>query len=487
MFRLTRSGVRSSGNPAIALKIDFEMLFNSLQFFVFLAVVLFLYHGPFRGRPNGRHGLLLLASWFFYACWNPAFLLLLIFSTILDHRVALGLTATEDGRWRKFLLALSLFGNLGVLAFFKYGAFFSKSIAALLPWEVAPPDFFDQIILPVGISFYTFQSLSYSIDVYRGTLPAERSFLRVALYVSFFPQLVAGPIVRATQFLPQLATSSRLTTAQVEDYSLRIVSGLVKKVCIADILSRWVDVVFSSSGDLGSWDLLLGVYAFCFQIYFDFSAYSDIAIGVAGLFGFRLPENFNRPYLARNPQEFWRRWHISLSTWLRDYLYISLGGNRRGAWRTERNLLITMVLGGLWHGAGIGFIVWGLFHGVVLILHRWVAGLGGLARVPDWLKTFTTFQLVCIGWVFFRAPTLEAAREIFAGILRFDGSLSSEAWPFLFGVIFCVILHLIPSSDKIRARICRLPAPLSGALMAFGVLLVFVCSSGSREFIYFQF
>ena len=348
------------------------MLFNSIEFIVFLAVVLLGHFALIPRRlPRLRKGFLLVVSYGFYMAWNPPFGLLLLFSTVLDFSVAQWMERAATPGRRKALLGLSLIGNLGVLGFFKYRDFVLETLYALFGaalWPVQPPAL--DLVLPIGISFYTFQTLSYAIDVYRGSQRAARSFLDFALYISFFPQLVAGPIVRSSVFLPQLRRAPRVATYDVEAALVRIGSGLVKKVVFADVLGGYVDPVFSSPDTYGGLNLLLAVYAYAFQIYFDFSGYSDIAIGLARLFGYRIPENFDRPYLAASPREFWRRWHISLSTWLRDYLYVSLGGNRVPAVRVQLNLMITMLLGGLWHGANWNFVLWGGFHGFLLSLQR---------------------------------------------------------------------------------------------------------------------
>ncbi|WP_197466079.1 MBOAT family protein, partial [Oleiphilus sp. HI0080] len=275
-------------------------------------------------------------------------------------------------RQRKGLLLISLTVNLGILAYFKYNNFFidvSKQGLALLGIDM--PELYHQLLLPVGISFYTFQTLSYSIDLYRRNISHENSFVKFAVFVSFFPQLVAGPIVRAKDFLPQLHAKLSLSKENVNLGLWLIFLGLFKKIVVADLLAYLVvDAVFANPENYSSWDLLVGLYAYAFQIYCDFSGYSDIAIGIALILGFHLPINFNRPYLAQTPSDFWKRWHISLSSWLRDYLYISLGGNRGGRFFTARNLLLTMLLGGLWHGAAWNFVLWGAFHGMILVMSR---------------------------------------------------------------------------------------------------------------------
>ncbi|HKX46709.1 MAG TPA: MBOAT family O-acyltransferase, partial [Planctomycetota bacterium] len=380
------------------------MNFDSPEFLVFLPAVVLAY-ALLAGRLRSRHALLLAASYLFYMSWSWRYAGLIAFSTLLDYAIALRLGREERTRSRHLLLLASLVVNLGLLGLFKYFNFFADSADGLvhwlgLDWELPH----HQLLLPVGISFYTFQTLSYTIDVYWRRLEPERDLVRFALFVSFFPQLVAGPIVRAADFLPQLRADRDATAERVRWGLARIFRGLAKKVLVADLLaSLAVDRVFAEPEAFGSLGLALALYAYAFQIYADFSGYSDIAIGAAALLGFRIPENFDRPYRARNVREFWTRWHISLSTWLRDYLYIPLGGNRGDKLRTARNLLLTMGLGGLWHGAAWNFVLWGVYHGVLLVLARGIARGGAPASAARvWFERAVCFHLVLFGWLLFR-------------------------------------------------------------------------------------
>jgi D-alanyl-lipoteichoic acid acyltransferase DltB (MBOAT superfamily) len=469
------------------------MLFNSLEFAFFLGAVLFLYYVAVPARwERARKTVLLVASYFFYASWNPPFALLLLGSTVLDFCLGLAMDATESRARRRLCVVTSLVGNLGVLGFFKYGGFFTEQFYLVAGWMSGtpePPPIWD-IVLPVGISFYTFQTLSYSIDLYRGEQRACRSFLDFALFVSFFPQLVAGPIVRSRDFLPQLEGRPNVTPSDVELAFVRIIAGLVKKVVLADTIGEYVDNVFQYTRSFGTPNLLLAMYAYAYQIYFDFSGYSDMAIGLASLFGFRIPENFDRPYLSKSPREFWQRWHISLSTWLRDYLYISLGGNRRGAVRTYYNLAVTMLLGGLWHGASWNFVVWGAIHGLWLAVHRFVTR--GKAVVEDSrtvriLKQIGTFHMVCIAWVFFRAPDFASALLFFQRLLVWEVNVHSTAVIALVGVSISLILHLSEAPLDLRERYRRLPPVVQGIGYAIAFVLVFLFSPQTARFIYFQF
>ncbi len=467
------------------------MVFNSLEFLVFFAIVLGVYYGAVPASwERARKIVLVVASYAFYGSWNPIFTLLLLASTVLDFWVGLRLGSETRPTPRRWLLGLSLLGNLGMLGFFKYGGFVREqwlAVESLAGWgdAVAQPW---SIVLPVGISFYTFQTLSYAIDVYRGVQKPTRSLLDFAVFVSFFPQLVAGPIVRSTDFLPQLDKRPPVTGTDVEEGLVRIFFGLVKKVVFADTLGAYVDAVFGDLPLYGGANLLLAIYAYAFQIYFDFSGYSDIAIGTARLFGFRLCENFDRPYIAANPREFWQRWHISLSSWLRDYLYISLGGNRGTPRRTYINLGLTMLLGGLWHGASWNFVVWGAIHGAWLAAHRyWTRDGSTRDERWIWLKRFATFHMVCAAWVFFRAATLSDA-VLFFSRLGAGGWVAQEATNL--AVLFVVLgaaLHLGPSPIALHQRYRALPAPLQGVGYAAVAVLVFLFSPSEGRFIYFQF
>lgn len=466
------------------------MLFNSLQFAAFLVVVLFVHYVVIPARQErARRLFLLAASYVFYGSWNPPFVLLLLYSTVLDYWVARRMVRTPALGAKRALLGLSLLGNLGVLAFFKYGNFLAETyltLVALGPAQQSGP--LIDVILPVGISFYTFQSLSYSMDVYRGRLEPATSFWDLALYVSFFPQLVAGPIVRAREFLPQLEGEREVREADVEESLARFAGGLIKKVIFADTLAIYVDQVWDAPADFGGPALLLAAYAFAFQIYFDFSGYSDMAIGLARLFGFRLPENFLRPYLSTSPREFWRRWHITLSTWLRDYLYISLGGNRRSEVRTQINLLVTMLLGGLWHGAAWSFVVWGGYHGMLLVLQRWATPrFPVLHALPGWARIGITFHLVVLGWVFFRSPDLASAGEILGGLSRMSMEITPATIRTLAVLAVAALAHIVGAPQQWQRGLARRSPWIQGVAYASVAVLVYAFSPATDQFIYFQF
>jgi D-alanyl-lipoteichoic acid acyltransferase DltB (MBOAT superfamily) len=422
-------------------------------------------------------------------------LLLLIGSTILDFYVGRALASQQDSVKRKRLLVCSLAGNLGALGFFKYAGFFVQSTAAMLEsFGLQANVSMLEIVLPVGISFYTFQTLSYTIDIYRGRLEPAESALDFALFVAFFPQLVAGPIVRAAHFLPQLAGRPAIDDAAVGQGLARILKGLFKKVVIADTLAvSIVDPAFAAPSELGSVDALAAVYAYALQIYCDFSGYSDIAIGSARLLGFDIPENFNAPYLARNLRDFWRRWHISLSTWLRDYLYIGLGGSRASTGRTYLNLAVTMLLGGLWHGAAWRFLLWGGLHGVGLAETRaWQRARAGAARA-SWpvvvAQQIATFHFVCVGWVFFRATTLSDAAGLFAALARPDIAPRLLCVPVVVVMLTGAVTHVLPRQLKERglAGFARMPVVAQALILIAALALFDATTLTANPFIYFQF
>ncbi len=446
--------------------------------------------------------MLLLGSYFFYAQWNLYYLGLIIFSSLLDFSLGRMIHREQDKARRRLYLICSLVGNLGVLALFKYFNFFSSSVQALLAatgLEVATPTL--QVLLPVGISFYTFQTLSYTIDIYRGKLTSTNSLLDFSLFVGFFPQLVAGPIVRASDFLPQLEKQPVYDDDKAVEGIYLILKGLTKKIIIADFLGRWlVEAVFEDPSAYHGLRVLIGVYAYAFQIYGDFSGYTDVAIGSAKMMGFELPINFNRPYIATDLQDFWRRWHISLSTWLRDYLYIPLGGSRGSNTRTYANLLITMVLGGLWHGANWTFVVWGTLHGGALAITRMVqrSGLVPAGELPQWadtavltLKRIATFHLVCLGWVFFRSPTFGQATDLLRSLTT--GGKMGMDHPYSVGavglLVLAILAHITPKEwDGAFARaFARAPAFVEAVIVVFAIALFSLFSDRGTPFIYFQF
>lgn len=461
------------------------MNFAQLEFIVFLAIVVLA--NARISNPTPRKILLLVASYYFYAYWDYRFAGLLVFSTLLDYTIGNLLNRFDQPTIRRTLLVTSLIGNLGLLGFFKYYNFFIESAQAIFgQWGISGATL--NIILPIGISFYTFQTLSYSIDVYRRTLRPSTSLLDFALYVAFFPQLVAGPIVRASEFLPQLSRMLRPQPSQIYSGLAQLLRGFVKKVLIADHLGTLADPVFAAP-DLYAWPtVVLAVLAYTGQIYGDFSGYSDIAIGSARLLGFELPENFRHPYLARSPGDFWRRWHITLSTWLRDYLYIPLGGNRVSTFFTYRNLLITMTLGGLWHGASWNFVIWGLWHGVMLCLTRtWTTNpLASLSRRI--LETGFTFGVVVIGWTLFRTSSIDQFLTLWSQLLApHPGLLWLPPLP-LIALGLLILEHAIwltryrPLLDLPSDR-WTTPWLVGFALAALAIY----APTGFRPFVYFQF
>ncbi|MCB9831581.1 MAG: MBOAT family protein [Planctomycetes bacterium] len=470
------------------------MQFDSLAYLVLLVLTFGLFHlGPKRLRLP----LLLGASLVFYASWSAAFLGLVIWSGLLDFVAARKIAGAASDRGRKIWLVISLVSNLSLLGVFKYANFLRESLHLALP-DVGALTSPWHIVLPVGISFYTFQTMSYSIDVYRRRLEPERDFLAFMLYVCFFPQLVAGPIERAGHLLPQL--KGRLTYRLGRDdllSGLALISwGIVKKVALADNLARVVEVAYSRPDAHSGLDLLIATYAFAFQIFFDFSAYSDIARGSAALFGIKLVRNFRLPYLAESPSDFWRRWHVSLSEWIRDYLYVPLGGNRGGVARTLVNLTLTMGLAGLWHGAAWHFVIWGLYHGLLLVLYRLfdrplarlAAPLPELARKG--LRIFCMFQLSCLGWIFFRADDLDAAFTIIRGIAAaVTGSLSIGPGANLALALLLLVFAIMMAEERARLFHRLLARPLGYALLVAGcwIAAAILAPEVSTPFIYFQF
>jgi len=469
--------------------------FNSIAFLVFFPLVWAIHWRL--GSSRDRTRCLVVASLFFYGYWDWRFLGLLLLSIAVDFGCGLALDRSQSPRRRRAVLCVSLGTNLGLLALFKYFDFFSRSAAELLRavgFEADPITL--RLILPLGISFYTFQTLAYTIDVYRGRFRACRDPWLFASYVSFFPQLVAGPIERAGRLLPQLASQRRFDPRQQWDGVLLITQGFFKKLVVADNLGIVVDFVFSGGGSPESpWLVLLGVWAFALQIYGDFSGYSDIARGLARCLGIELVENFRAPYLAQNPQDFWRRWHISLSTWLRDYLYIPLGGSRRHPRRTVLNLGATMLLGGLWHGASWTFVVWGAYHGLILILHRgwqtlWHPRTGN-HRLVVVLKALVVFQAVCLGWLFFRAESIGQVSAMLASLTggwQFDGEAGYMLRYLLhFGWAVAALQIVRFFTDKTPAESGNYPISIVCSLY----MLLHIATEGlverGTEFIYFQF
>ncbi len=509
------------------------MIFPTWEFTLFFGV---FFVGFLALGGRARKVWTLLASYAFYASWNLSFCALLLLSTVVDFGVARALASTERVGRRRQLLALSAVVNLGVLAYFKYCNFFVGSFAALLSSagiEANVPLL--EIVLPVGISFYTFQTLAYTIDVYRGELKPTRSLLDFAIYVAFFPQLVAGPIERAGRLLPQIENLGRRlengALGRIRWDGLAFVAlGAFKKAVLADNFAAIVETTYQNPADTSPLALWVGTYAFAIQIYCDFSGYSDMAVGIARLMGVDLVQNFRAPYAAAGPQEFWQRWHISLSTWLRDYLYIPLGGNRGDVWRTGRNLLIVMFLGGLWHGAAWSYVLWGVFHGALLVLYRmagsgWVTGVLGTAssslrvRVPglfSWrpgrlaangvwtlLRRTLFFHFVCLGWALFRARSTADCRVLWSKLTSAGGADFGSFWTridasgegnyltlmFFAGCAVLLAQNIWPvGTDRVVNVFWRLPTPIRFAtIVALAYATVILSPPASPPFIYFQF
>ena len=462
------------------------MLFNSIEFLFFFPAVLALY---FLLGHRGQNVMLLAASYLFYGWWDWRFLGLIFVSTLIDYAAALAIARWRGTARARVAVVVSVVANLGILGFFKYFGFFVENLQAVLAAAGAPIQLSTlEIILPVGISFYTFQTMSYTIDVYRGDLDTTRDFVAFALFVSFFPQLVAGPIVRASELLPQVEQDRRVTGEDFRE-GLRLIGwGLFKKVFIADNLAvHVVDPILDPSLGLGGVTLLLGIYGFALQIYCDFSGYSDVAVGSARCMGFRMRPNFDLPYFATSPKEFWAGWHISLSTWLRDYLYVPLGGNRGG--HTHRNLILTMLLGGLWHGAAWKFIVWGAYHGALLV---WFRRRPPMARWPWALRVVAFFHFTCLGWLIFRARDLSDAGRILRSVVLELPLFYDPDLVYLKSLLFyggpLILIQLAQYFRRPRPVIDAIPVPIRGLVYAaFFYLFIVFGEFGGKEFIYFQF
>lgn len=469
------------------------MIFTEFRFFIFFALVFSIYWAL---RSNGwRKAWILLCSYAFYGAWDWRFLSLIIGSTLVDYIVGLNLVKYEDKpKVKRSWLMLSLCVNLGALAFFKYANFFADSAVGFFSWMGLPVNSVTLgIVLPVGISFYTFQTLSYSLDIYGGRLQPKKSLLDLATFVAFFPQLVAGPIVRASDFLPQLDAARAFSQVNVRACLTLFMVGFFKKACVSDNLAPIVDKYFAAPESFDAISSWIGVLSYTVQIYCDFSGYSDMAIACAGLLGYELCVNFNFPYFASSITDFWRRWHISLSTWLKDYLYIPLGGNRGGQWFTYRNLMLTMVLGGLWHGAAWTFVVWGALHGGALIAHKEWSKLG--KQIPVLVKTssiwgvFMTFYWVCITWVFFRADSFASAMTVLKSFVLLQSPGSEQLSIGLLGFLaVLVIVHWLTSRQIWTRAVERLPSQLFAVGYGFAAAIILtLVPVGYTAFIYFQF
>ena len=469
------------------------LIFNSGFFLYFFLFCLVIYQIFYRNQ-KARSIYLLIVSLFFYYKSSGIYFLLIVLSSLIDFNAGKWIAQTSSSSKKKILMILSIVTNFGLLGYFKYTNFFFDFLNDINAGTFEAADIF----LPVGISFFTFQSLSYTIDIYRGKLDPEESFTDFLFFVSFFPQLVAGPIVRAKEFLPQIRKKLFVSNADVGKAVYLIAAGLFKKAVIADYISiNFVDRIFEMPTRYTGFENLMGLYGYALQIYCDFSGYSDMAIGLALLLGFKLPVNFDSPYQSASITEFWRRWHISLSAWLKDYLYISLGGNRKGKILQYRNLLLTMLLGGLWHGAAWRFVVWGGIHGLALAFEKMI-------NLPAWVgkNKFTrifgvllTFHIVCLCWIFFRAESFAIGMEMINQILFFfHGEVFTQfivGYPAVFAFLVAgFILHFVPRSAELKteALVGKLPTAGKAILLIMVIWLVIqVKSSDIQPFIYFQF
>ncbi|MBW8049758.1 MAG: MBOAT family protein [Cytophagales bacterium] len=484
------------------------MLFNSLQFLIFLPAVIIIYFSiPYKWRWL----LLLIASYYFYMCWKVEYIILIIISTLIDFYAGIQMGKIKEKHKRRKYLYVSLLTNLGLLFGFKYFNFFSENVQQVF-------DYFNifynvplfNVLLPVGISFYTFQTLSYTIDIYNGKAEPQTNLGIFALYVSFFPQLVAGPIERSQRLLPQFFQKFDFDYDRVKSGLLLMLWGFFKKLVIADSIARFVDTVYNNPEASDGITTLLATYFFGFQIYCDFSGYSDIAIGAALIMGYKLMENFRRPYFSQSIGEFWKRWHISLSTWFRDYFYIQLGGNRVVKWRWYYNLIVVFLVSGLWHGANWTFLIWGGLHGFYLVfslmtlkVRNTFTSFIGLDRIPALnrlISIFITFNLVMFAWIFFRSNSLSDALIIISNIAqtKISFSLFNQAMlsfgrlDFLISIaaiLLMEVIHIVQENKpNIRLRLSNKPVLLRWGIYTFLVMTIILFGKfGKQAFIYFQF
>ncbi|NOY59071.1 MAG: MBOAT family protein [Calditrichaeota bacterium] len=475
------------------------MLFNSLQFAIFFIVVVSIY---FSIPHRYRWILLLIASYYFYMCWNAKYIVLIVFSTLVDYFAGLQMSRTTVKRKRTIYLVMSLVTNLGLLFTFKYFNFFSRSVGEFFQaFSIPIQPRLLHVLLPVGISFYTFQTLSYTIDVYRGKIPHEKHLGIFALYVSFFPQLVAGPIERASNLLPQFYKKMTFDDERIAAGLRLMLWGFFKKIVVADRLALYVDAVYKNVDFHSGLTLLVATYLFAFQIYCDFSGYSDIAIGAARILGFDLMKNFDRPYFSLTIPEFWRRWHISLSTWFKDYLYIPLGGNRVPVARMYVNLAIVFVISGMWHGANWTFIFWGALHGMYIVSSRLSLGFRDRLveryhinkKLVTFSRMFITFQLVCFAWIYFRADSLAHANLVVGKIFSLHwGRLYIPAMDqFVYSLIAVALLltgDILLEKFNLNTTLLKQPVHVRWAAYAsLAIVILLIGVFNGSQFIYFQF
>jgi D-alanyl-lipoteichoic acid acyltransferase DltB (MBOAT superfamily) len=483
------------------------MVFHERVFLVFFLIVFPVY---LLVKSNNRlmNIWLMIASYVFYAWWRPEYILLLFGTSAIDYLMVVLMEKSKTQKGRKLWLIISLVSNFGFLAFFKYSYFITENLNWVfsqlhLAWQLPPPqsypnwavsmlggkaDFFEKVVLPIGISFHTFQSMSYTIDAYYGRIETERSFVRFLTFVSFFPQLVAGPIERASNLLPQLQKTPVITKDDLSEGASLFLVGYFKKVALADYLALYVDKVYGAPDTFDSGALLLATVAFAWQIYFDFSGYTDMARGLAQFMGFRLMLNFNNPYVATGLGDFWSRWHISLSTWFKDYVYFPLGGNRKGTARTYINMFLTMFVSGIWHGAAWTFVVWGLLHAIGRIVTRELEGTAWYReRIPRFVKQVLVFAFVCLAWIFFRAQTMHDAWAVLGGI--FTKPWGDPKFPVLMGVLIVAVWlyeELFSRGPRTR-RVLELGPGRVALAVAMVLWLAVVAVPSTKAFIYFDF
>lgn len=476
------------------------MLFNSIPFLLFLPSVLIIYWFVLNKNLKVQNLFILISSYIFYGWWDYRFLSLIFLSTIVDYIIGLNIPKQESNKKQKLLLSFSILFNLGVLGFFKYYNFFVDSwvdLFNLFNYELKS-QWTLKIILPVGISFYTFQTMSYTIDIYKKKLAPTQDFISFASFVSFFPQLVAGPIERATNLLPQILKKRQFNQEQFFQGLRLILWGMFKKVVIADSLAFEVDQIFNNYQDFGGGTLFLGATYFAFQIYCDFSGYSDIAIGTSKLFGFELMSNFKFPYFSRNIGEFWRRWHISLSTWFRDYLYIPLGGSKKGNLKSFRNIFVIFLVSGLWHGANKTFVFWGLYHALLFIpiyisntnrkfIDSVIAEKKMIPSIKEVTQVLATFIFVTIGWIFFRIEKIEDAFNFLKIIFLSPFELNILSPKNILFIVYLLILEWIERKDE-RLLFYTYPKSIFTIFVIISIILILInFNINTQKFIYFDF
>lgn len=474
------------------------MAFNSYTFIIFFGIVLVFHYSPLNLKIKKIN--LLIAGYLFYAAWHPPFVILLLICTLADWFAGKRIALSETIGKRRFFLGLTLFINLGMLAFFKYANFLMENFIWLMRlFSIQYQPLKLDIVLPLGISFFTFQSITYSFDIYKRKAGPWPSFLDFALFVSFFPKLVIGPITRAFDFLPQCLNTAKIDMAKIGLGFFLLILGLFEKVIMSDcLLAPVADMLFNEVGTPDTISAWTGSLAFTGQIFFDFAGYSTCAIGIALCLGFTLPQNFKYPYAAVGFSDFWRRWHISLSSWLRDYLYISLGGNRHGTVRTYINLFLTMLIGGLWHGASWSFVAWGGLHGLYLVIERFLKSI--VPDSPVWTKlpvqlffAFITFLAVSFAWIFFRADSFGQAFTILSTMLTLGPDSSTiRIKLFYVPMTICItaaifISHWVMRNRSLETIVGEMPWWLRGMVLAVLMVIIVTCSGEDRAFIYFQF